>query len=208
MSDELRAALEAQRILAIVRYPAATDLSAVVAALGAGGMHVVEITMNTPGAWEERPRVPSDVILGAGTVTSAEGVHRVADLGARFVVSPGLDLEVVAAARERGLTPIPGVATATEVLAARRAGVEYLKLFPAGALGARYLNELRGPFADQAFVPTGGIEIDDVPVWLAARAFAVGLGSSLIGSHVPDDLDELTEQARTALKVAAGELPS
>jgi 2-dehydro-3-deoxyphosphogluconate aldolase / (4S)-4-hydroxy-2-oxoglutarate aldolase len=207
MSDEVRAALGSQRVLAIVRYPTSTDLSAVIAALAAGGMRVVEITMNTPGAWVDRPRVPSDVLLGAGTVTSTAEVHRVADLGARFVVSPGLDLDVVAAARERGLPAIPGVATATEVLAARRAGAEYLKLFPAGALGPRYLGELRGPFADEAFVPTGGVGIDDVPAWLAARAFAVGLGSSLVGSAVPDDLDELTDRARAALRAADGERP-
>lgn len=80
--------------------------------------------------------------------------------------------------RARGLEALPGVATGTEVLTVRRAGVEFFKLFPAGALGPRYLAELRGPFGKESFVPTGGVSLADLGDWLAAGAFAVAPGSA------------------------------
>jgi 2-dehydro-3-deoxyphosphogluconate aldolase/(4S)-4-hydroxy-2-oxoglutarate aldolase len=204
-SDDLRAALSADRLMAIVRYRSGGDFAGAVDALCAGGVGVVEITMNSSGAWATRVDVPDGVLLGAGTVTTTEEVLRVADLGARFVVSPGFDPAIVSAAAEAGLAAIPGVTTASEVLAARRHGVEFFKLFPAGALGVRYLTELRGPFAEEAFVVTGGITLDDIGPWLAAGAFAVALGSSLCGAEAPSssaDAAALTARAQAAVRAA------
>ena len=204
-SDDLRAALGADRVMAIVRYRAGGDLAAAIDALCTGGVRVLEITMNTAGAWTEPPDVPPGVLLGAGTVTTADEVRRVADLGARFVVSPGFDPAVVEAAAAAGIAAIPGVLTATEVLAARRHGVEYFKLFPAGALGVGYLKALRGPFPEEAFVPTGGVAIGAVATWLAAGAFAVALGSDLCGANAPRTSAEaaaLTARAQAALQSA------
>ena len=206
-SDELRAALSADRLMAIVRYRKGGDLGAAVGALGAGGVRVLEITMNTPGAWTARVCVPDGVLLGAGTVTTADEVRRVAELGARFVVSPGFDPVVVDAAAEAGLAAIPGVTTATEVLAARRHGVEFFKLFPAGALGVRYLTELRGPFAEESFIATGGMTVDGIGSWLSAGAFAVALGSDLCGAEAPAssaDAAALTMRAQAAVRSARG----
>ena len=209
-TDELRSALAADRVMAILRYRNGGDLAAAVEGLHAGGVRVLEITVDTPGAWDAIGAVAAQPgrLVGAGTVTTAEQVRRLAGLGGRFVVSPGLDAEVVTTAREHGLATFPGVATGTEVLAARRLGVDFLKLFPAGALGSRYLAELRGPFADAQFVPTGGIGLDDIGDWLRAGALAVALGSSLAGRTAPGspgEVDALTSRAAAALRSARPE---
>lgn len=211
--EDVAAALEAGRVMAILRYREGGDVSAAMAALADGGVRVIEVTVDTPGAWAaiEKQAQRSDLLLGAGTVTTTEQVRRVADLGGSFVVSPGFDAEVVEAAYDRGLAALPGVTTGTEVLAARRAGVELFKLFPAGALGTQYLVQLRGPFGNEAFVPTGGIAIAEVGAWLEAGAFAVALGSDLAGRVAPAsaaEVDLLTARAEVAVEHAGGGEPN
>ena len=208
--EEVRSALAADGVMAILRYRDGGDLAAAVEGLCAGGVRVLEITVDTPGAWDAIASAVAQPgrLIGAGTVTSGEQVRRLAGLGGRFVVSPGLDAEVVTTAREHGLVTFPGVATGTEVLAARRLGADFLKLFPAGALGLRYLRELRGPFAGADFVPTGGIGLDDIADWLNAGALAVALGSSLAGRAAPASPGEvaaLTSRAAAALRSARPE---
>ncbi|MFN2518149.1 MAG: bifunctional 4-hydroxy-2-oxoglutarate aldolase/2-dehydro-3-deoxy-phosphogluconate aldolase [Jatrophihabitantaceae bacterium] len=194
-------------VMAIVRYRGGGDVLAAVGAVAAGGITVVEVTMDTPGAFEaiaaavERP----ELVVGGGTVTEVAQVAELAAIGARFIVSPGFDRDVVTAALDRGLDTLPGVTTATEVMAARRAGSRLFKLFPAGALGTRYLSELRGPFAGEAFVPTGGIAVDGIGAWLLAGASAVAIGSDVAGRLAPRDAAEaaiLTERAGRAVAAA------
>jgi Entner-Doudoroff aldolase len=135
-------------------------------------------------------------------VTTSEQVRRLADVGASFVVSPGLDEVVVEAALACGLVPVPGVATGSEVLAARRAGADLFKLFPAGGLGLPYFSQLLGPFRTEQFVPTGGIGLDDVSSWLEAGAHAVALGAALAGRQAPAgaaEVDALRTRAVSAL---------
>ena len=207
---QLRDALAADRIMAIVRYRGGGDVLGAIEGLHRGGVRILEVTVDTPGCWDAiaaAARRP-DLVVGAGTVTTADQARRVADLGARFVVSPGLDVEVLTAAHERGLATLPGVATGTEVLAAQRARADLLKFFPAGALGPRYLAELRGPFGGVDFVPTGGIRVDDVRTWLHAGAFAVALGSDLAGRQAPasaQEVDALATRAALALRSARPE---
>lgn len=206
-SDDLRGVLGHDRVMAILRYRKAGNVIAAVEALISGGVRVLEVTVDTPGCWPaiaEAKRVPG-VFIGLGTVTDSEQVARAADAGCGFIVSPGFDLDVVSAALARGLQVFPGVATGTEMLAARRAGCEFFKLFPAGALGTRYVRELRGPFSEEALVATGGISIPDIPSWLDAGAFAVAVGSDLAGREPParpSEADELTKRAYTALALA------
>ena len=205
--QELEGALAADRIMAILRYRSGGDVLGAVDGLTAGGVRVLEITVDTPGMWAalevaaDRP----DLVVGAGTVTTVEQVRRVSDHGGRFVVSPGFDAEVVAAAHDLGLATLPGVATGTEVLAAAKAGVGLFKLFPAGPLGIDYLKALRGPFGTTSFVPTGGIGVDAVRSWLDAGALAVALGSDLAGRETPasaTDVESLRLRAEAALRQA------
>lgn len=136
----------------------AVDLAS---ALAAGGIDCAEITLRTPAGLAAIAAIAEalpDFTVGAGTVLTGDDVTRVTDAGARFVVSPGFDDEVVDRARELGVLPVPGVATATEVQRALRAGVDHLKLFPAGQLGGRaMIDALAAPFATVRFLPSGGV---------------------------------------------------
>ena len=170
------------------------------AALRRGGLPLAEITTDTPGAFDAIERAAAaGHVIGAGTVTTAAQVHDCARAGGAFVVSPGLVPEMVRAALDLGLEPIPGIATATEIIAAQRAGARMMKLFPAGALGVDYLTALRGPFPDVEFVPTSVTRLTDVPALLRAGAVAVGLGTALVGREPPQTdaaADEITRCAR------------
>jgi Entner-Doudoroff aldolase len=174
-------------------------------ALVRGGIDALELTQDHPGALAALRRVAEsvDALVGAGTVLDAPTVDAVADAGARFVVTPNVNAEVIGASLSRGLVPVPGALTATEVAAALAAGAEIVKLFPAGPLGPAYLRALRGPFERVAFVPTGGIAHDAAGEWIAAGAVAVGLGSDLVGARPADsDLEAIEARARAAVAAA------
>jgi 2-dehydro-3-deoxyphosphogluconate aldolase / (4S)-4-hydroxy-2-oxoglutarate aldolase len=215
-SSELREVLGRDRVMAILRYRDGGDVAAAINALADGGIRVLEVTVDTPGSWDAIERAAAArprLLVGAGTVTDPRQVRRLAAIGGRFVVSPGFDRDVVTAALDAGLEPLPGVMTGTEVLAARKAGAQFFKLFPAGALGERYLRELRGPFGAESFVPTGGVSVSRIQDWLNAGAFAVALGGELAGRTAPGQEDEaasmaaaeaMTERARVALRAAGG----
>jgi 2-dehydro-3-deoxyphosphogluconate aldolase/(4S)-4-hydroxy-2-oxoglutarate aldolase len=206
-ASALRDALGHDRVMAILRYRDGGDLIGAIDGLTRGGVRVLEITVDTPGAWAaiEQAAARPGLVVGGGTVTEVHQVQRLAAVGGRFIVSPGLDPAVVTAALEHGLEALPGIATGTEVLAARRIGAQFFKLFPAGALSPQYLTQLRGPFGRESFVPTGGVGIDQVDTWLHAGAFAVALGSELAGRAAPahpDEIDALADRARRALRRA------
>lgn len=203
----LHGTLRQDRVMAIIRYPAGGDVSGAIDGLARGGVRVIEVTADTPGAWAaiEAAAARPGLVIGAGTVTEPAQVRQLAAAGGQFAVSPGFDSDVVAAALDAGLGVLPGVATGTEVLAARRAGAQLLKLFPAASLGIRYLAELRGPFRTQLFVPTGGITAAGLGEWLAAGAFAVALGSELAGRVAPagdSDIAAIAGRAQAALEHA------
>ncbi|MFI8348264.1 bifunctional 4-hydroxy-2-oxoglutarate aldolase/2-dehydro-3-deoxy-phosphogluconate aldolase [Streptomyces sp. NPDC085596] len=117
--------------------------------------------------------------VGAGTVTTAQRLDRAVSAGAAFTVAPGLDAEVARASVAAGLPHLPGVATATDVQAARALGLDWLKAFPASVLGPDWFRAMRGPFPEVPFVATGGIDASDAAAYLAAGAKVVAVGSAL-----------------------------
>lgn len=154
------------------------------------GLPILELTFTVPDASEAiatlRRRFP-DVVVGAGTVTTPAEVADAVRAGAQFLVSPGCSSDLLASMASSGLPFVPGVCTPSEVLVAREAGATAFKLFPSGPLGLDYLKQLRGPFPDLAFVPTGGVQLDDVANFLRAGAVAVGLSSPLC---TPSEIEE------------------
>lgn len=146
-------------------------------ALQRGGIRCAEITLRTAATLDAIAAIRDvpDFTVGAGTVLTPDDVDRVADAGARFVVSPGLAEDVVERARARGLDVVPGVATATEVQRAVRLGLDRLKLFPAAPLGGlAMIRALAGPFPDVRFLPSGGVTAADAAEYLASpHVFAV-----------------------------------
>ncbi|MFF0386478.1 bifunctional 4-hydroxy-2-oxoglutarate aldolase/2-dehydro-3-deoxy-phosphogluconate aldolase [Streptomyces sp. NPDC004286] len=128
--------------------------------------------------------------VGAGTVTTAERLAWAVSAGAAFTVAPGLDAEVARASVAAGLPHLPGVATATDVQAARALGLDWLKAFPASVLGPDWFRAMRGPFPEVPFVATGGIDAANAATYLAAGAKVVAVGSAL---EDPEQLRSLAD---------------
>ena len=193
-------------LIGIVRFHEGGDVAGAVEALTRGGIELLEITIDTPGALDVVERAAAaGRTVGVGTIVSAEQVDESAAAGARFVVSPGLSVDVIERAHELGLEPIPGVFTATELLAATAAGARVMKLFPASCGGPDYLRALRGPFPTTALVPTGGVRIDEIEAYLDAGAALVALGGELVGRSAPrtdSDLEWIEAQAARATAAA------
>jgi 2-dehydro-3-deoxyphosphogluconate aldolase/(4S)-4-hydroxy-2-oxoglutarate aldolase len=202
-------AVATTRVVAILRAENASRAEAVVDVLLENGIRSLELTMTTTGVLDvvERlaARMPDGMDLGVGTVLTTDEVDRAVDAGARFVVSPSVDVAVIEAATRHGIASYPGAFTPTEIHAAWTAGASAVKLFPAGALGPGYLKAIRAPLPDIPLVPTGGVAVEAIGEWLAAGATAVGMGSPLIGDALsPDgDLDALARRAR-AVSAAVG----
>ncbi len=179
-------------------------------ALMAGGIRHAEVTLRTSGAVDSiraMAKVPG-MLVGAGTVTNADQVDQVVDAGARFVVSPGLSERVVRRCQERGVAVVPGVITATEVMAARDLGLSELKFFPAEASGgALAVGALAGPFPDVTFVPTGGIGLGNVKRYLCLPNVAAVGGSWITPRELQAvrDFAGITRLAAQATAVAIGE---
>jgi len=188
-------------VVAVIRMQDPRKLAEVVSAISAGGVKAIEVTMSVPNAVamiaELARTLPGDIVLGAGTVTDVGTARAVIDAGARFVVSPVLSLAVVASCSEAGVACMPGCYTPTEIFTAWSAGADVVKVFPATALGPKYLKDLAGPFPQIKVMPTGGVSIDNVGEWVAAGAFAVGIGSDLLdkGAIADGRYEVLTERA-------------
>lgn len=192
------------RVLAILRAADATSFPEMAAILIDSGICDLEVTLTTTGALDAveaiRSNSDSNVSVGVGTVTHPDQVVDAYAAGARFVVSPHLDPDVVKAALARDMDVYPGALTPTEIVAAVRGGATAVKLFPAARMTVSYLRDLRGPFPDVPIIPTGGVTLDSVPHWLDAGALAVGIGSPLQGDfHKTYDEAALRSRAARAL---------
>ena len=165
-------------------------------ALVEGGVRVLEVTLRTTLALRCIEAIARDVpeaIVGAGTVRSPDDALASGDAGARFAVSPGYTTAVGTACRDIGLPLLPGVATASEVMMAQADGLNFLKFFPASAIGGiPLLKSLAGPFPDVVFCPTGGITVETAPQYLALKNVKVCGGSWL----TPDDAVQAGDWAR------------
>jgi len=174
-------------------------------ALAAGGIHCAEITLRTPQGVEAIAEIatalPPGFVVGAGTVIHLDQLDAVAEAGARFIVSPGLDRELVERARERGLDVLPGVATASEVQLAARLGLSAVKFFPADRLGGlETIAALAAPFVGMGFVPSGGVTAATMPTYLAHPAVPAVSGSWMVARDLlrTGDLAAVETRARSA----------
>ena len=174
--------LAALRMLPVVVIDDASVARPMAEALIAGGIRCAEITLRTP-AGLEAIREASQVdgfLVGAGTVLTTQQVDACVDAGAHFIVSPGLDSDVVARAGTHDVAMIPGVATATELQRAVQLGLSLLKIFPVASLGGpAFLSALAGPFPDVRFVPSGGVSLESAADYLAVPSVAAISGSWL-----------------------------
>lgn len=198
-------------VVAVIRLADGASLLPVAEALAAGGVRALEVTLTTPGAVEAlgalaRTRsLDARCILGAGSVLAAEDVPRLVAAGARFVVSPVLDARVLEACRVLDVPAIPGAFTPTEIVRARVAGADVVKLFPASVLGPAFIKDLLAPLPGARLMPTGGITLETTAAWIRAGAVAVGVGSALVDASLVAGgrWAELTERARRFVECVA-----
>ncbi|MCA7082218.1 bifunctional 4-hydroxy-2-oxoglutarate aldolase/2-dehydro-3-deoxy-phosphogluconate aldolase [Cupriavidus sp. DB3] len=158
-------------VIPVLEFHSVDEALRVSEALVAGGLPVLEITLRTPVAIEAMRAVAAalpQAVVGAGTVLDVAQLHAVRDAGAQFAVSPGLTPRLAEGARDAGISLLPGVATASEAMAALEAGFTFLKFFPAEAAGGMpMLKSLNGPLPRLRFCPTGGIDAARAPAYLA-----------------------------------------
>jgi 2-dehydro-3-deoxyphosphogluconate aldolase/(4S)-4-hydroxy-2-oxoglutarate aldolase len=184
-------------IVAIARSVEADVVEPLAAALLAAGIHAFELTLNEPidralrGIEAVAARFDeAELLVGAGTVLTIEAAGRAVAAGARFLVMPHTDPELIAWAVEKGIPVFPGALSPTEILTAWRAGATAVKLFPASVAGPAAIRELRGPLPDIPLVATGGISGDNARGFIQAGAVALGVGGWLIGDGTPAGVTE------------------
>lgn len=190
-------------IIPVLRAPSPDDGLRVAEALLEAGFGTVEVTFTVPDAPRVieilRTRHP-DLLVGAGTVLSAEAARTAADAGARYLVSVGVVSDMIGEARRRGLPAFAGVFTPTEAVQALTLGADVLKLFPASTGGPAHLAALRGPLPDAVWCPTGGVDLDNIEAWVRAGAALVGVGGPLLQDAVgTGDMAGLQRRARQFL---------
>lgn len=214
--SEIIAALLDPGIIAVVRAKSADQVLPLTAALLAGGVIAVEITMTTPDALAAiraaTAEFGSRALIGVGTILDAATCRAAVEAGAEFVVSPITRPEIAAAARALDRPVMLGAYTPTEAQLAYEAGADFIKIFPADGLGPNYIKALRAPLPHLRIVPTGGVDLPNIADFLKAGCVALGVGSSLLSARILRDNDwpELTRLAAefvTAAQRARAALP-
>ena len=197
-------------IIPVVRAASSAEASRAVEAICAGGIPIIEITMTVPNAVplirELAAKHGNEVLIGAGTITTAEQAAHSIDAGAKFIVGPGLSLPVLQVARTRDTLAIPGALTPTELMTAQENGARLIKIFPCGNVGGpKYLKSLKAPFPNALLIPTGGVNAGNAAEFIAAGAFALGIGADLVDATAlrTGDLAKITTAARELVKAVA-----
>jgi 2-dehydro-3-deoxyphosphogluconate aldolase / (4S)-4-hydroxy-2-oxoglutarate aldolase len=194
-------------LVPVLRAESVEKALAVAEAIAAGGVTVLEITMTVPGAIkvmrtlaEKRP----DILIGAGTVLDAETARMCILEGAKFVVSPALNVQTIEMCHRYSIAALPGALTPTEVVTAWQAGADVVKIFPASAMGgAKYLASLKAPLPQVEMIPTGGVSQTTAAEFLEAGAFALGVGADLVNTKAMAEgkPEIVTESAKKYLAI-------
>ncbi len=212
MSETTQQIIERVGLIPVLRAKSVAQGRALVDAMIAGGVTVVEGTMTVPGAIDllnelRNEYSPKDLLLGSGTVTTADQAQATIDAGAEFVVSPSLHPDVIRVTKINKKISCPGALTPTEAITAWNAGADYVKIFPCSAVGgASYLKSLLAPFPHLKLIPTGGVTLQTAASFIQAGARALGVGSDLVNLAAIDagQAGTITETARAYLNVIAG----
>jgi 2-dehydro-3-deoxyphosphogluconate aldolase/(4S)-4-hydroxy-2-oxoglutarate aldolase len=208
--EEVIRRIEEIGIVPVVRAATVEEATRAVEAICAGGIPVVEITMTVPNAVsvirEVAQQYRDKVLIGAGTVTTAEQAESCFRAGAEFLVSPGLAASVLSVARAAEKLAIPGALTPTELMNAHDHGARLVKIFPCGNLGGpKYLRSLKAPFPNAQLIPTGGVNAANAADFIAAGAFALGVGADLVDASAlrEGNLEKISTAARELVDAVA-----
>ncbi len=190
-------------IVPAVRVAAAEDAQFAAEAIALAGIPIVEITMTVPGAVEviaQLARAHSNLVVGAGTVLTPDVARQCADAGASFLTAPGFDPQIVEAAANANIAAIPGALTPTEVVAAWRAGADFVKVFPCAPVGGdHYIRALKRSLPQISLIAAGGVNQKTATDFLVAGATAIGVGTELIPTEAiqqrrPERIRELARR--------------
>ena len=205
----IRDAICRSKVIAISRGIHADRIVETAQAISDGGIKLFEVTFihdsqdgikETCLSIEKLSTAPgSDIIAGAGTVLTVDEVHMAADAGARYIISPDTNPQVIEETKKLGLVSIPGAMTPTEIVRAYDAGADFVKVFPASVLGVDYIKAVKGPLHHIPLLAVGGINKDNAASFLSAGVSALGIGGSLVDSKaiMSGDFHLLTERARS-----------
>jgi 2-dehydro-3-deoxyphosphogluconate aldolase/(4S)-4-hydroxy-2-oxoglutarate aldolase len=194
-------------VLPVIRADSAAEAEQVIKAIRKGGITTIEITMTVPNAIDliaDLSKSDADVLIGAGTVLDAETAERCVEAGAKFIISPALNIETIKFCNAREIVVMPGALTPTEVVAAWQAGADFVKIFPASAVGgASYLKSLKAPLPHIKLIPTGGVSLKNAADFFRAGAEAVGVGADLVDLQAVREnrAHTITETAQRYLKI-------
>ena len=196
-----------KKVFAILRGVEFNDLLPVAEALYAGGIRLLEITLNSPRALEGISRVREHfdgradrLLVGAGTVLHVDAARAAIDAGSQFIISPNTDGATIKQTLALGAVSLPGAYTPTEIVNAFNAGGQIIKVFPAA--DPAYFKNLKAPLDKIPMMPTGGVTIDNIAAFKAAGAVAFGIGSALVaaGAHNAASLENLSVKARALVQ--------
>jgi 2-dehydro-3-deoxyphosphogluconate aldolase / (4S)-4-hydroxy-2-oxoglutarate aldolase len=195
-------------IVPVIRAASADEATRLIEAVRAGGINIFEITMTVPGAVSLietlSKRFGSDASIGAGTVLTPEQARDCINAGAQFVISPALNFELIALCRKAEIAVMPGALTPTEIVAAWHAGADFVKVFPAGALGgASYIKSLKAPLPDIRIIPTGGVSLKTAADFIQVGASALGVGADLVDLQAlrQGNKNTITDRARQFVEI-------
>ncbi|HEX8369395.1 MAG TPA: bifunctional 4-hydroxy-2-oxoglutarate aldolase/2-dehydro-3-deoxy-phosphogluconate aldolase [Pyrinomonadaceae bacterium] len=195
-------------VIPVIRAASADEARRAIDAIKAGGIVIFEITMTVPGAVRLIEKLAAsygaEALIGAGTVLDAATARDCIDAGAQFIISPALNLDTILFCNQAETVVMPGALTPTEIVTAWNAGADFVKVFPAGALGgASYLKSLKAPLPHIKLIPTGGVSLQTAADFIKAGASAVGVGADLVDLEAlrnnQDDL--IAEKAREYLEI-------
>lgn len=202
--------LRADRVLSVVRAERIPDATGLCRALADGGIRTVELTFTTPGVLDHlaacaQEVAGSGIVVGVGTVMTEDQADAAIDAGARFLVTPGVRTAVAEVAIARAVPVYLGALTPTEVAAAVDLGAAAVKIFPAGAVGPKYLSDLHGPYPGVELLPSGGIGADNARAFLDAGALAVCAGTGVVPPDrvAAGDWVEITRRAKAFIAALA-----
>lgn len=201
--------IQSSGIIPIIRTEGASEAVRVANAVVEGGVDTLEVTMTVDGALAALEQLANasggGLLIGAGTVLDPETARLCILAGARFLVTPNLNTDVIRMAHRYGVPVAVGAMTPTEVTQALEHGADLIKLFPAANLGPSYLKALRAPLPQAPLLPTGGVSLENVGEWLKAGAVAVGVGGELTGGGDAAVITKRTRQFRAAIALVRGQ---
>ena len=204
--EEIVKKMIANGVVAVVRTKHPDKLIKIVEAIYEGGIKSIEITMTVPNALNMIAQVSksasSEILVGVGSVLDSDTAQKAINAGAKFVVSPIYNKEILSTSHKNNIPVMPGCFTPTEIFNAQQAGADIVKVFPADVLGMSFFKSIKAPMPELRIMPTGGVSLDNAGDWIKSGACAVGIGSALLDERAIEEnnYNKLTENAKRIMK--------